>query len=488
LFVPTYDLVIRNGTVGTASDVFAADVGIKGETIVALGSDLGLGSREIDARGKLVLPGGIDAHAHIEQLSAAGIINADTFETATRSAAFGGTTSVISFAAQHVGMDARQVVTDYTGLAKRGAMIDYAFHVIIADVTEKVIAEDIPALVAQGFSSIKIFMTYDRLRVEDEKLLDILAAARAAKALVCVHAENHGVIAWMVKRLLAKGFVAPKYHSVSHPRLSESEAFTRLIAFSELLDQPVMIFHVSTREGVDVIRAARGRGVKVFAETCPQYLFLSAGDLDKPGSEGAKWMCSPPTRSRDDQEALWRALELGDLQLISSDHAPYRFDETGKLLAGPNPNFKQIANGLPGLETRQPLLFDAMVSQGRLGLSKFVELTATAPAKIYNLPKKGSIAVGHDADIAIWNPARSVTLSDAMMHDRAGFTPYAGRVVAGWPDTVLLRGRVLIDGEQCYGKPGEGRLILRRGGDAAVPGGRRVAEMDEAQNFGARLI
>ncbi|MET0220645.1 MAG: amidohydrolase family protein, partial [Tardiphaga sp.] len=271
-----YDLVIRGGTVATSSDIFAADVGITGESIVALGSNLAAGAREIDATGKLVLPGGVDAHAHIEQLSAAGIMNADTFESATRSAAFGGTTSVISFAAQHVGMDVPTVVSDYTALAKKGAMIDYAFHIIVSDVTDKVIAEDIPALVGQGHSSIKIFMTYDRLKVDDEKLLDILAAARAAKALVCVHAENHGVIAWMVKRLLDRGYTAPKYHAVSHARVSESEAFTRLIAFSELLDQPIMIFHVSTREGAAVIREARGRGVKVFAETCPQYLFMTA--------------------------------------------------------------------------------------------------------------------------------------------------------------------------------------------------------------------
>lgn len=485
---PTYDLVIRGGTVGTARDVFGADVGISGETIVALGSDLATGKTEIDARGKLVLPGGIDAHAHIEQLSAAGIVNADTFETATRSAAVGGTTSVICFAAQHVGMDARQVVTDYKALAQRGAMIDYAFHVIFSDVTEKVIAEDIPALVAEGFSSIKIFMTYDRLRVEDEKLLDVLAAARAAKALVCVHAENHGIISWMVKRLIDRGYTAPKYHPVSHARLSESEAFTRLIAFSELLDQPVMIFHVSTREGAAVIREARGRGVKIFAETCPQYLFLTARDLDKPGVEGAKWMCSPPVRTTDDQEALWRALELGDLQLVSSDHAPYRMDDTGKLLAGPTPTFKQIANGLPGLQARLPLLFDAMVSKGRLGLAKFVELTSTAPAQIYNLPKKGSIAIGCDADIAIWDPAREVTLTDAMMHDRGGYTPYAGRVVTGWPGTVLLRGRVLVDGETFSGHPGDGRLMLREGGAAATPSGRLVAEMDPARNFGASLL
>jgi dihydropyrimidinase len=485
---PVYDLVIRGGTVATSSDVFAADVGITGETIVALGSGLAAGKTEIDATGRLVLPGGVDAHAHIEQLSAAGIMNADTFESATRSAAFGGTTSVISFAAQHVGMDVREVVTDYAALAKKGAMIDYAFHIIVSDVTDKVIAEDIPALVKQGHSSIKIFMTYDRLKVDDEKLLDILAAAREAKALVCVHAENHGIIAWMVKRLIDKGYTAPKYHAVSHARVSESEAFTRLIAFSELLDQPVMIFHVSTREGAAVIREARGRGVKIFAETCPQYLFLTAEDMDKPGAEGAKWMCSPPARTTDDQEALWQALSLGDLQLISSDHAPYRYDETGKLRAGPNPTFKQVANGLPGLEVRMPLLFDAMVSKGRLGLSKFVELTSTAPAQIYNLPKKGSIAIGNDADIAIWDPTRKVTLSDEMMHDLTGFSPFSGRTVTGWPEKVLLRGRVLVDGDTFNSKPGEGRLMLREGGKAATPSGKLAAEMDPAKNFGAKLL
>jgi dihydropyrimidinase len=292
----------------------------------------------------------------------------------------------------------------------------------------------------------------------------------------------------MVKRLIDKGYTAPKYHAVSHARVSESEAFTRLIAFSELLDQPVMIFHVSTREGAAVIREARGRGVKIFAETCPQYLFLTAEDLDKPGAEGAKWMCSPPARTKDDQEALWQALSLGDLQLISSDHAPYRYDETGKLRAGPNPTFKQVANGLPGLEVRLPLLFDAMVSKGRLGLSKFVELTSTAPAQIYNLPKKGSIAIGNDADIAIWDPARKVTLSDEMMHDLTGFSPFSGRTVTGWPEKVLLRGRVLVDGDRFTSKPGEGRLMLREGGKAATPSGRLAAEMDPAKNFGAKLL
>jgi dihydropyrimidinase len=486
---PAYDLVIRGGRVATTSDVFEADVAIVGETIAAIGRELPTGKREIDARGKLVLPGGVDSHAHIEQLSAAGIMNADTFESATTSAAFGGTTTVISFAAQHVGMALPQVVADYHALAKKGAVIDYAFHMIIADPTAEALQNDIPALVKQGHSSIKIFMTYDRLKIDDEHLLDLLLAARESGALLCAHAENHGIIAWMVKRLLARGYTHPKYHAVSHARVSEADAFSRLIGMAALIDQPIMIYHVSTAEGARVIRDARGQGLKIFAETCPQYLFLTADDLDKPGADGAKWMCSPPPRRASDQDALWQALALGDLQTVSSDHAPYRFDETGKLRAGANPNFKQVANGLPGLEVRLPLMFDAMVSKGQLGLEKFVELTATAPAKIYNLhPRKGSVAVGADADIAIWDPERKVTLTDAMMHDLAGYSAYAGRQLRGWPITVLSRGRVIVaDGKRSV-EPGSGRFLARTGGDAAKPTGRLVADMDPARNFGATLL
>jgi dihydropyrimidinase len=486
---PAYDIVIRNGRVATASDVFEADIAITGETIAAIGRGLPAARREIDARGKLVLPGGVDSHAHIEQLSAAGIMNADTFETATTSAAFGGTTTVIPFAAQHVGMALPRVVADYHALAKKGAVIDYAFHMIIADPTPETLQSDIPELVKQGHGSIKIFMTYDLLKIDDEPLLDILVAARESGAMLCAHAENHGIIAWMVKRLLARGYTQPKYHAISHARFSEADAFNRLIGMAALVDQPIMIFHVSTAEGAKVIRDARGQGLKVFAETCPQYLFLTAADLDKPGAEGAKWMCSPPPRGVADQDALWQALALGDLQTVSSDHAPYRFDETGKLRAGANPNFKQIANGMPGLQVRLPLLFDAMVSKGRLGLEKFVELTATAPAKIYNLhPRKCSIAVGADADIAIWDPERELTLTNEMMHDLAGYTPYAGRKLRGWPVTVLSRGRVIVADGKRLAEPGSGRFLARSGGDAAKPTGRLVADMDPARNFGATLL
>ena len=486
---PAYDLMIRGGRVATATDVFEADIAITGETIAAVGHGLGPAKREIDAREKLVLPGGVDSHCHIEQLSAAGIMNADSFESATTSAAFGGTTTVISFAAQHVGMQLTQVLEEYHALARKGAVIDYAFHMIIADPTRQTLEQDLPALIRQGHGSIKIFMTYDRLRIDDEPLLDILVAAREGGAMLCAHAENHGIISWMTKRLLARGYTDPKYHAISHARFSEAEAFNRLIGMAALVDQPIMIFHVSTAEGAKVIRDARGQGLRVFAETCPQYLFLTADDLDRPGMEGAKWMCSPPPRRGSDQEALWTALSLGDLQTISSDHAPYRFDDTGKLRAGPAPSFKQVANGLPGLETRLPLLFDAMVSGGRLGLEKFVELTATAPAKIYNLhPHKGSIVIGADADIAIWDPNHRVTISDDAMHDRAGYTPYAGRTVRGWPVTVLSRGRVIVENGTLSALPGSGRFLPRGGGEAAKPTGRLVADMNPETNFGAKLL
>ena len=484
-----YDCVIRGGHVATATDDYDADIGIRDGKIAAIGARLGKAKTEIDARNRLVLPGGVDSHCHIEQLSAAGIMNADTFESATTSAAFGGTTTLIPFAAQHVGMSLRKVVDDYMALATKGAVVDYTFHMIVADPTAATLRDDIPALVREGHGSIKLFMTYDRLKVEDEQLLDVLLAARLSGALVCVHAENHGMIAWMGRRLIEAGHVAPKFHALSHPRGSEAEAINRLITCAELLDQPIMIFHVSTVEGISAIRAARGRGLKVYAETCPQYLFLTAADLDKPGVEGAKWMCSPPPRDTADQEALWQALALGDLQAISSDHAPYAYHETGKLRAGPTPNFKQIANGLPGLEARMPLLFDAMVSKRRLGLHKFVELTSTAPAKIYNLhPQKGSIAIGADADLAIWSPTLEVTLTDAMVHDNTGYTPYAGRKVTGWPTTLMRRGDVIVDNGVLLAKPGSGRFLPRGGGAAAQPANRRTADGTLAAKLGARIV
>src|SRR6266545_1625616 len=259
-----FDLVIRGGTVVTATDTVDADVGIRGDIVAAIGRGLDAGRREIDAGGKLVMPGGVDSHAHIEQLSAAGLVNADTFHSATVSAAFGGTTTVIPFAAQHVGMSLAKVVEDYHRLAERGAVIDYAFHMIIADPNEATLKTHIPRLVRDGHASIKVFMTYDRIKLDDEQMLNVLQAARDNGAFVCVHAENHGMITFMVKRLLAHGMTAPSVFGMSHPRLAEVDAIQRLVVMSRFIDQPVMIFHISTAEGAEVVRKARADGVKVF--------------------------------------------------------------------------------------------------------------------------------------------------------------------------------------------------------------------------------
>lgn len=483
-----FDLVIRGGTVATATDSFKADVGIRGDKVAAIAEGLDKGRQEIDARGKLVLPGGVDAHGHIEQLSASGKMNADTFESATTAAAHGGTTTVISFAAQHVGMSLKTVVDEYHEAAERGALVDYAFHMILADPREDVLEKEVPPLVKAGHASLKVFMTYDRLKVDDEQLLNVLQSARDNHAMVCVHAENHGMISWMGKRLLKHGYTAPRFHGIGHPRYCEPEAFTRLIACAALVDQPIMIFHVSTAEGAAVIRKARGEGLKIFAETCPQYLFLTRHDLDKPGIEGAKWMFSPPAREASDQEALWQALALGDLQVISSDHAPYAFDESGKLMGGRKANFKQIPNGMPGYEGRLPMVFNEMVSNGRFDVTRFVEWTSTNPAKIYGLyPKKGTLAIGSDADIAIWDPKKSVTFTDRQVKDKSGYTPWKGRTVKGWPTTVLLRGEVLVADGKVKTKPGSGQFLARKAGQAAEPLGRLAPEFDPKRNFGAKL-
>ncbi|MFL5334778.1 MAG: dihydropyrimidinase [Geminicoccaceae bacterium] len=486
--MPEYDLVVRGGTVATATGSFAADVAVRGEVIVTVGQKLAAGRREIDASGKLVLPGGVDSHCHIEQLSASGLVNADTFASATISAAFGGTTTVIPFAAQHVGMSLTRVVEDYHAAAARGALVDYAFHMILCDPRPEILAEELPPLARAGHASLKVFLTYDRLRVEDAQFLDVLEAARVHGLMVCVHAENHGMITWIGKKLLAGGYREPRYHVPSHPRLGEIEAIGRAIACAALVDQPLMIFHVSTAEGAGVIHRARGEGRKVWGETCTQYLTMTARDLDRPGVEGAMWMCSPPLREESDQEALWWALEIGTLQAVSSDHAPYRMDASGKLALGPDSNFKEIANGMPGLELRLPVLFDAMVSHGRLGLDKFVELTATAPARIYGLdPAKGSIAVGADADLAVWDPERTVEIVEGPRYDGAGYTPFAGRTIKGWPVTVVRRGQVIVADRTLHAAAASGRFLPRTGGAAARPLGRSEAELDPVRNFGATL-
>jgi dihydropyrimidinase len=387
-------------------------------------------------------------------------MNADTFETATRSAAIGGTTSVISFAAQAKGERLADTVADYTARAQRGAMIDYAFHMTVTDTSVADFAGDLGALINAGNRSIKVFTTYN-IQLSDAEILKVMTAARAHGALVCVHAETDAIIAQAKVDLIAAGKTAPHFHAASHPRMAEIEAVERMCRFAEYLGQPVMIFHSSTTEGAAAVRAARARGAPVWAETCPHYLFMTEDILHQPGLEGGKWMCSPPQRHVADQEALWHALLGDDLQIVSSDHAPYRFDESGKLSAGPDAGFHQIANGLPGLETRLPLMFDAMVSQNRGGPEAFAKLTATAPAQVYGLPHKGSLAPGMHADITLWDPDKTVTYAANDLHDNVGYNPWVGRRVKGWPTDVWLRGTHIVQDGHFHGRPGHGTKIDR---------------------------
>ena len=483
-----YDTLIHGGTVVTATNSTKSDIAISNGRIAAIGHALGTATNMIDATDLLALPGGVDSHCHIEQLSASGLINSDTFETATTAAAAGGTTTVIPFAAQYEGMSLHKVVDDYHELATKGAIVDYAFHMILAGPSQAVLDHELPELVRSGHSSIKMFMTYDRLRVDDLQMLDVLTKARELEAFVMVHAENHSMITWMVKKLLSAGATAPKFHSVSHPRAGEAEAFTRLIAMSELTDQPVMIFHVSSAEGAAVIARAQARGVKVFAETCTQYLTLTAEVMDKPGMEGAKWVCSPPMRMQSDQDALWSALRSGVLQTVTSDHAPYSFDKKGKFTAGNAPNFKQIPNGMPGVQWRLPVLFDQMVTKRKMTVNDFVRLTSTASAEIYGLaPRKGLIAPGSDADIVLWNPEKTVQLSDEMVHDGAGYNPYCGRNITGWPQTVIRRGKIIAEDGQVSAQPGSGKFLARAAGESAKPSGHRQPEFNPRLNFSADI-
>ncbi|MEM6890467.1 MAG: dihydropyrimidinase [Pseudomonadota bacterium] len=454
------DIAIHDGQVVAPEGIVTGDLAIDDGRIVSVGSPVEHASTHISAKGKLVMPGGVDPHAHIEQISGMGQWNADTFETATKSAALGGTTSVISFAAQTSGQSLLETVADYAARATRGAMIDYAFHITLTDTRVAGFENDLSTLINAGHRSLKVFTTYN-IKLEDSELLTIFATARQHGALVCVHAENDAIIKRARDMLVRAGHVAPKDHAKSRPRMAEIEAVERVCRFAEYVSQPVMLFHISTSEGVAAVKAAQNRGAPVWAETCPHYLFMTEKVLEKPGLEGAKWMCSPPQRTLLDQEALWFGLREGTLQIVSSDHAPYRFDETGKLAAGPAPGFHQIANGLPGLETRLPLMFDAMVSQGRGGPEAFANLTSSAPARIYGLQRKGALAEGMDADVVIWDPEKIVTYGTNDLHDNVGYNPWEGRTIKGWPEQVILRGQTLAKNGAFVGQPAMGRWIKR---------------------------
>lgn len=455
-----YDLIVKGGQVVTPQGVVAADVAVAHGRIAEIGKGL-IGAREVDAAGRLVLPGGVDVHCHIEQMSGMGLMNADTFETATRSAAMGGTTTVVSFAAQAKGQRLRDAVAEYAALAARGAMVDHAFHIIVADPAVDGLEEDLAALSHAGHKSIKLFTTYN-IGVDDATILRVMAVAREVDALVCVHAENDAMLGFAKAALLARGMTRPEHHALSHPRLAEVEAVERMCRFAEFLDQPVMLFHISCAESLEAVRRAKARGVPVWAETCPHYLLSTAEVLQREGVEGAKWMCSPPQRDTLDVEALWRGIEDGTVDLISSDHAPYRFDETGKLSAGPAPIFPEIANGMPGLEVRMPLMFDAFQRRG-LGVEPFVKLCCSRPSRLYGFDFKGQIVAGFDADLVVWDTDRAVTYGADDLHDNVGYNPWEARNMTGWPEVVISRGEVIVENGACTAALGRGQWLHRHG-------------------------
>ena len=464
-----YDLVVRGGTLVTESHHGPCDIGVRDGRVVALAETLGPGTEELDASGQLVLPGGVDAHCHVDQRSSSGLMTADDFYTAGVSAACGGTTTIVPFAAQHRGQSLRDVVNDYGERARSKAFVDYAFHLIVSDPTETVLEVELPELIRRGFRSFKIYLTYDSMKLSDRQTLEILSLARREGALVMVHAENHDAIAWLTEGLLARGHTTPRYHPEARPAVAEREATARALALAELVGAEVLIVHVSCAEALEEIRRARARGVRVHAETCPQYLLLTAADMDRPGFEGAKFMCSPPPRAPADQEALWRGLFDGGIDVFASDHAPYRFDDPkGKKAHGENAPFTKVPNGLPGLETRLPILFSEGVVRRRLDLRRFVALTATTAARLYGLfPRKGTIGVGSDADIVVWDPEREVTVSSSTLHDAMDYTPYEGLVLTGAPVVTISRGEVVWSEGEVRGEVGRGRLAARSYGPAA---------------------
>jgi dihydropyrimidinase len=454
--------LIKNGNVVTAVDSYVADLLIDDSTIAMIGKDLAsiIGSvdRTIDASGKLVIPGGIDPHTHMD-LPFGGTSSSDDFATGTMAAAFGGTTTIIDFAVQYRGQSLNQALDTWFAKAEGKASIDYGFHLILTDMPDARLPE-LKGMMDQGVSSFKLFMAYPGVfLVDDGTIFKTMTAAGEHGGLVCMHAENGVVIDVIVKRALAAGKTGPKYHALSRPARAEAEGVHRAIAIAEMANTPVYIVHLSCDEALREVQNARDLGLPTYAETCPQYLFLDYSYYEREGFEGAKYVMTPPLRDKANQEQLWKGLRMNDLQVISTDHCPFCFKEQKEL---GRDDFTKIPNGGPGVENRMSLVFDGGVAQGRIGLNRFVELTSTAAAKIFGLfPRKGTIAVGSDADIVIFDPNREQTISAATHHMRVDYSAYEGRKVKGVSEIVLSRGNVIVENGNFLGKAGSGKFLKR---------------------------
>ncbi|MBI4508260.1 MAG: dihydropyrimidinase [Deltaproteobacteria bacterium] len=459
--------LIKNGTVVTASETFAADVWIDGAKIAALTDPehrdrFGQAATVLDAAGKYIIPGGIDAHTHLD-MPFGGTTSSDDFDSGTVAAAHGGTTTIIDFAIQKKGESLRKALDEWHAKAEGKAAIDYAFHMIATDVPPPVL-EEMGAIVREGVTSFKLFMAYPGvLLLDDQSIFRAMLRAGELGALTCMHAETGLPIDVLVERAIQKGNRAPIFHALMRPEAAEATGTERAIALAEMAHVPVYMVHLSAERALARVMEARDRGLPTYAETCPQYLFLSEDDLrgrpDDP-FEGSKFVCTPPLRPKHHHDHLWRGLRNYDLQVVSTDHCPFCFKGQKEL---GRDDFSKIPNGMPGIETRLYLLWEA-VRENKISMNRFVEITATAPAKIFGLyPKKGTVAVGADADLVIWDPGKEALLSQKTLHMRVDYTPFEGKKVIGAPEAVFSRGELIIKDDQFVAarKQGRGQFIRR---------------------------
>jgi dihydropyrimidinase len=455
-----FDTVIRSGTIVTATDTYAADIGISGGRISAIGANLPVENAQkvIEAPGMLVIPGGIDVHTHLD-MPFGGTKSADDFESGTIAAAYGGTTTLIDFAIQYKGQTLRHALDAWMKKAEGKATIDYAFHCIITDI-EGAQLDELKAFVREGVPSFKLFMAYPGIfMLDDASIFKTMNAAADCGGMICMHAENGGAIDVIVQRALAEGKRSPKYHALTRPTTAEAEATNRAIALAEIAGTPVYIVHLSCNEALEKVREARDRSLRVYAETCPQYLYLSLDDMDAPGFEGAKYVFTPPLREKWHQEKLWQGLAKDDLQVVSTDHCPFCMKEQKEL---GKDDFTKIPNGGPGIEHRLSLVYSGGVHGGKFSANRFVQLVSTAPAKLFGLyPRKGTIAVGSDADIVIFDANKQQTISVATHHMRVDYSMFEGTRVKGVTKTVLSRGNVIIENGKFVGRPGAGQFLKR---------------------------
>ena len=466
-------MLIKNGTLITASDTFKADILVEGEQIRLIGENLSAppDALVIDATGKFLLPGGVDPHCHFD-LPMFGTVSSDDHYTGHKAAAFGGTTTVMDFVVQEP-QGFRHSVDLWLEKAQKAA-IDYSFHMNLTRFDDAIAAE-IPSLVEMGITTLKVFTAYNgRLRIDDGAIYKTLRIAREHGMLVMIHAENGDVIETLIADALAAGHTAPEWHAHTRPAWSATEATLRAAALAKMADAPIYVVHMNTGGEADMLKYAREHGVKVMGETCPQYLFFTVDHLRRP--DGAKWICSPPMRSTADNTRLWDALAKGTIQTVGTDHCPFFFDGTkpipyeGQDIAIPGKelgagDFTKIPNGLPGVQDRLPILWTTGVGSGKLTPNQFVALTSANPAKIFGLyPRKGALVPGADADIVIWDPAKKIRHGVAHSRQRTDYNLYEGWELTGYPEKVFLRGKLIVDGEKWLGQAGDGQFLKRTPG------------------------